>query len=149
MERGDLMQRLIILLKEIYSILKQIKDITANQTTLLLEQRENIEDEQLALDMLEQMVNYKDEVIRELTIKEEAFEQAYEPYRGKITNSEDVSIIKQLVNSIVQIKHHIVEEEKQNMIIMQTNSRRRIKSIEIPQNPQAVTNAYKNQQIKT
>ena len=131
------------LLEEIYTLLDQIHGITLNQTTILLQPKENNEESNEAIDLLNEMVEYKDELIVNVTQKEEEFENAYTPYRGKITSPEQVEEIKIWVNRIMDKKQEIVEKEKNNMIIMQNLGKKKNKVTHISASPDKVVNAYK------
>ena len=142
------MEELFKILSRIYELLEQISAITTNQTTVLLQSSETIEEANGALDLLEDMVNYKEEIMNQLTSEEERFDSAYSEYRGKITNPAYVQQFKEWVDRIMAKKKEIVEAEKNNVIIMQNVSKKSIERINIPKDAKEVTLAYKRQQTQ-
>ena len=141
------MDELIKMLEQIYSLLEQISAITTNQTTILLQSKRTIDEDNNALDMIEDMVGYKDELIVELTIKEQIFDKAYEKYKGKITEPHYVKLFKSWVERIMTMKTSIIEAERNNVLVMQSFAKMKEKQMSIPKAPDAVAAAYKKQQI--
>lgn len=137
------MQELFKMLGQIYDLLEQISVITANQTTVLLQSSETTEEANNALNLLNDMVNYKDEIMNRLILEEERFDNAYSRYRGKITDPTYMSMFKEWVERIMEKKKEIVEIEKNNVIVMQNISNKRIKRMSIPKDAKEVTMAYK------
>ncbi len=131
------------LLEEIYALLDQMDGITLNQATILLQPRKSNEDNNEAIDLLNQMVEYKDELIASVARKEEEFERAYEPYRGKIKSKSEIEDIKILVDRIMNKKQEIVEKEKNNMLIMKNLGNTKKKAMHISPTADKVVNAYK------
>lgn len=143
------MQELLAMLNEIYALLEQISTITTNQTTILLQSRENAGEDNSALDMIESMVEYKENLITELTQKEQVFDKAYEPYKGKIKDAAYIKRFKEQVGRIMAMKTAIVEAERNNVLVMQSFAKMKEKQMSIPKAPDAVAAAYKKQQVKT
>nr|WP_302599118.1 hypothetical protein [uncultured Cellulosilyticum sp.] len=143
------MDELIGMLGYIYELLEQISAITTNQTTVLLQSNETTDEANDALDMLENMVTYKEEITNQLVMQEETFDKAYDKYRGKITDPAYVQLFKEWVGRIMAKKKEIVDAEQNNVIIMQTLAKKKVKCMEIPKGAREVTNAYKKHQIKT
>lgn len=131
------------LLEEIYTLLDQIYGITLNQATILLQPKNSNEESNEAIDLLNEMVEYKEELIINVTKKEQQFEEAYNPYRGKITAEQEVEEIKILVNKIMNKKQEIVEKEKSNVLIMQNLGKKQNQVTHISPTPDKVVNAYK------
>lgn len=143
------MQNLLQMLEEIYKILEQVSTITTNQTTILLQSREDTEKANEALDMIESMVDYKEELITELINKEQIFDKAYESFKGKINDHEYIKLFKSWVGRIMNMKTAIVEAERSNVLVMQSFAKMKEKQMSIPKAPDAVVAAYKKQQVKT
>lgn len=143
------MQELLAMLNEIYALLEQISTITTNQTTILLQSREDADKDCDALDMIENMVGYKEDLITDLTQKEQVFDKAYEPYKGKIKDAEYIKRFKEQVERIMDMKTAVVEAERNNVLVMQSFAKMKEKQMSIPKAPDAVAAAYKKHQIKT
>lgn len=143
------MQNLLQMLEEIYKLLEQVSTITTNQTTILLQSREDTEKANEALDMIESMVDYKEELITELANKEQIFDKAYESFKGKINDPEYIKLFKSWVERIMDMKTAIVEAERNNVLVMQSFAKMKEKQMSIPKAPDAVAAAYKKHQIKT
>lgn len=143
------MQELLAMLNEIYALLEQISTITTNQTTILLQSREDADKDNDTLDMIESMIGYKEDLITELTQKEQVFDKAYEPYKGKIKDAEYIKRFKEQVGRIMDMKTAIVEAERNNVLVMQSFAKMKEKQMSIPKAPDAVAAAYKKHQIKT
>lgn len=143
------MQNLLQMLEEIYKLLEQVSTITTNQTTILLQSREDTEKANEALDMIESMVDYKEELITELINKEQIFDKAYESFKGKINDHEYIKLFKSWVGRIMNMKTAIVEAERSNVLVMQSFAKMKEKQMSIPKAPDVVAAAYKKQQVKT
>lgn len=143
------MDELLNMLRQIYALLEQISTITTNQTTILLQSRVTMDEDNEALDMIESMISYKDELIVELTSREQIFDKAYETYKGKITEPHYVELFKSWVERIMTMKTAIVEAERKNVLVMQSFAKMKDKQMSIPKAPDAVTAAYKKQQART
>lgn len=144
-----MMQNLLQMLEEIYKLLEQVSTITTNQTTILLQSREDTEKANEALDMIESMVDYKEELITELINKEQIFDKAYESFKGKINDHEYIKLFKSWVGRIMNMKTAIVEAERSNVLVMQSFAKMKEKQMSIPKAPDVVAAAYKKQQVKT
>ena len=120
-----------------------------NQTTVLLQPRESVQEENEILEVLEGMVEYKEELTNQLLDEESKFEEEYIPYKGKIIEESLVKTFQDRVGRILEKKQAIIEAEKNNVIIMQALTRNQTKATNIPKQPNQVTEAYKKQQIKT
>lgn len=143
------MDELLNRLDEIYKVLEQIHAITMNQTTVLLESSSSLEEENEALDMIDSMVEYKDELINEVNAKEAIFEKSYEKYRGKIKDKVYVEAFKKHVGRILTIKQNIVDAERNNILVMQNIAKKREKPMDIKPSAGEAVAAYKKQQIKS
>lgn len=137
------MKDLVKILEEIQELLQQICSITANQTTVLLEQGGTIEEEEEALSVLEQMVDYKDNLINLVEEKELKFERLYAENKTRISSPEEIKLFKHHVASILAKKEEIKEAEQANVAIMQGRVNRRVKQVELPKNAEQVIHAYK------
>ena len=146
---GVKMDDLLRMLEQIYALLEQISTITTNQTTILLQSRETTDEDNRVLDMIESMVGYKDELIVELTNREQIFDKAYEKYKGKVIDPHYVKLFKSWVERIMSMKAAIVEAERNNVLVMQSFAKMKEKQMSIPKAPDAVAAAYKKQQVKT
>lgn len=142
------MDELIKMLGQIYELLEQVSTITTNQTTVLLQTNETLDEANDALDMLEGMINYKEELTNELVTKETDFDKAYSGYRGKITDPAYVKLFKEWVERIMAKKKEIVEAEQNNVVIMQTMTKKSVKRMDIPKDAKKVADAYKKNQVK-
>ena len=136
------MVELLKSLEAIQDLLQQIYSITANQTTILLEQGKSLEEEEEALSMLEKMVDYKEELIGLVEKQELDFENLYAQYKSQITNADDIKLFKHHVANILTKKKEIKEAEQANVAIMQGRAHRRNKQVELPKNAQQVVQAY-------
>lgn len=143
------MEELVRQLEEIYTLLEQINSITTNQTTILLQTRESRQEVNEVLDMLESMLNYKDELITLVEAKEQSFEEEYAKYKGKITNARYINLFKEWVERILTTKQTIVEAEQNNVIIMKSLSKTHASKVSIPKKPNEVVAAYQKQKTKT
>ncbi len=142
------MEALLQLLKEIEALLEQISVITANQTTILLQEPKAAEEENEVLAILENMVEYKEELILAVEKKEIDFETLYSQNKAQITNPDHIKVFKHYVANILSKKEEIKEAEQANVVIMQGRAVRKVKQVELPKNPQQVTQAYRNNVIK-
>lgn len=145
------MQQLFDYLKKIHELLEQICTITDNQTTVLLaplEANDGEDDEDVSLDMISQMADYKDELTEELIAAEVAFQNAYNNYKDLAASSNQVAELKQMVGEILKRKEDIVEHEQSNLLLLQNRSKRTIERVKLPQKPEEAISAYKKQQKK-
>lgn len=143
------MQQLLKQLDYIYELLEQIETITTNQTTVLLQSNEEDSSEVEAVEFLESMFNYKEEIINELEKAEAIFQESYEPYRGKITDKAFIEMIQSKIASIMAKKKTISDAELNNLLVMQAYTKKRTKQFVIPRQAKDVTEAYKKYQPKT
>ena len=142
------MQSIFEYLREIKELLEQLNAITQNQTTILLGEQDEIENEDEVLGLLEGMVEYKDEVIKTLTEVEEKFQNAYEQYKQELIAKGFMARVKNEVTYILNLKNEIAEREQSNVSIMQSRMQMKNKQIRVqPTNIQMVE-AYKKQQRK-
>lgn len=142
------MESLVELLKEIEVLLGQISAITANQTTVLLQTPKTVEQENEMLVILENMVEYKEELILAVEKKEEEFEALYGKNKTQITNPDDVKIFKHYIAHILSQKEEIKETEQANVMMVKKRVDRRTKQVDLPKNPKQVIQAYRNYVIK-
>ena len=142
------MERLIQMLEKIHELLEQIYGITSNQTTVLLESGQEAIDEEAALKMMEDMVDYKEEIISKVNQLEEQFEKEYEPYKGRINEPTYVKVFKKHVQDILDMKKNISEAERNNITILNSVMNKRSRKMNINKTAQEVSAAYKKQQIK-
>ena len=143
------MDELIKMLGQIYDLLDQVNSITINQTTVLLQSNETLDDENDALAMLEGMVAYKEEVTNDLIALEKVFDTTYSKYKDKMTDPAYIKLFKDWVERIMTKKKEIVDAEQNNVIIMQALSKRSARRMEIPKDARQVVDAYKKHQVKT
>ena len=146
--KDNIMQSIFEYLREIKELLEQLNAITQNQTTILLGEQDEIENEDEVLGLLEGMVEYKDEVIKTLTEVEEKFQNAYEQYKQELIAKGFMARVKNEVTYILNLKNEIAEREQSNVSIMQSRMQMKNKQIRVqPTNIQMVE-AYKKQQRK-
>lgn len=143
------MNQLMQLLQKIYDLLEQINGITTNQTTVLLELRQSDESNDNGLDIIEDMVGYKETLMNELSRVEKEFDESYMPYKGKINDPEQVELLQSAVERILNIKKQIVDAERNNVTIMNSFMSQKEARVAIPKQASQVTEAYKKQQLKT
>lgn len=143
------MEELLGRLKQIHELLEQVEAITMNQMTVLLQPQETVEKENEALDLLDELVSYKEELTNQIQEQEAAFDEGYKRYKGEITNSKYIQLFKQEVARILELKTAIVEAEQNNVLIMQGRIKKQARALEIPKVPQSVAAAYKKQQSNT
>ncbi|MBE6024116.1 MAG: hypothetical protein E7231_13110 [Cellulosilyticum sp.] len=136
-------------LSKIQLLLEQIENITDNQTTILVGDLQTIEEENNALEFIEQMVNCKDELIVELSKVEACFQEEYEKQREQLIKSNKIKDLKTQVERILVLKDEITRKEQQNMVIMQNFSKKKIDRMTISPSSNQVAAAYKKQQLKS
>ncbi|MBP3889378.1 MAG: hypothetical protein J6F30_17270 [Cellulosilyticum sp.] len=143
------MQDVFNYLNQIREFLEQIDNITDNQMTILVGDLQNIEEENSALELIEDMVNCKDELISDLTQVEEYFQREYDKHRETLIKNNKINVLKGQVQHILQLKEEIARKEHKNMLIMQKNSNKRIDRVIISPSSNQVVEAYKKQQRKS
>lgn len=143
------MNELFNLLAHIEELLTQIDSITQNQTTVLIGSRTSLQEEDEAIDLMNQMVDYKDEIMSELEQIEKQFQEAYANQRRNLTNKAIVDELQNRVGGILKKKKLIMEHEQNNLIIMKQSIHARQEPLEIKPSAGTVANAYKKYQIKS
>lgn len=143
------MQEVFHYLSRIQELLEQIVNITDNQMTILVGDMQNLEEENSALELIEDMVNCKEGLIGELTQVEACFQNLYDQYREELIKTNKINVLKGQVEHILQLKEEITRKEHENMLIMQNNSNKKIDKVTISPNSNQVLEAYKKQQRKT
>ena len=113
------MQDVFNYLNQIREFLEQIDNITDNQMTILVGDLQNIEEENRALELIEDMVDCKDELISELTQVEEHFQKEYDKHRETLIKTNQMNVLKEQVQHILKLKEEIASKEYKNMLIMQ------------------------------
>lgn len=147
--KDDMMQSVFEYLNRIQDLLEQIDTITQNQMTILIGDKENLEVENMALSLIEEMVECKDKAITELTIAEHAFQNTYDINKEALVESGEIKHVKEQVEKILVLKEEITRREQQNMLILHNQSNKKIEKLKVPPNSNQVAAAYKKQQIKT
>ena len=142
------MQDVFNYLSQIREFLEQINNITDNQMTILVGDLQNIEEENRALELIEDMVACKDELISELTQVEAHFQKEYDKHRDILIKNNQMNVLKEQVQYILKLKEEIANKEYKNMLIMQKNSNKRIDRVTISPSSNQVVAAYKKQQRK-
>ncbi len=142
------MQNVFNYLNQIQELLIQIDNITDNQMTILVGDLQNLEEENKALELIEDMVSCKDEIISELTKVEEYFQQAYDQNREILIKTKQINVLKKQVQYILELKNEIASKEQKNMMIMQKHSKKRIDRVTISPTSNQVVQAYQKQQRK-
>ena len=143
------MQELFEQLIQIESILEQIDDITENQTTVLIGSRNTLEEENNAIDIMNQMIDAKEELMNQLTMTETNFQESYAKKRRYLTNKEIVDTLQARVGAILKKKQIIVEREQNNLVIMQSYVKAKEGPLKLTPRAIDVANAYKKHQPKT
>lgn len=110
------MEVLFEYLRQIYALLEQIYTITDNQATILLaptEENDVYADENEALDIIAQMVDYKEELTVKLFEVEDIFQKEYNKCKQRLNNKEEKIVLelKGLVAAVLECKKDIVEAE--------------------------------------
>ena len=136
-------------LRKIQELLNQINNITVNQATILLEHLTYSNEDEQCINMIQEMVNYKDEVITELERVEQQFQQIYAAEKEELINNGQIKNVKKCVEEILNLKEDIVQREKENMRIMLMKSQKAEKVTKLPISHEQVIAAYKKQQSKT
>lgn len=147
--KDDMMQSVFKYLNRIQELLEQIDTITQNQMTILIGDKENLELENRALSLVEEMVECKDKIITELTTAEEAFQNVYDINKEALVGSGEIKHVKEQVEKILVMKEEITKREQQNMLILHNQSKKKIEKQKVLPNSNQVAAAYKKQQIKT
>lgn len=144
------MQSLFDCLNKIQELLQQIHDITENQTTILtssIQADEEVVDD--TLSMIEEMVDYKDELINLLTEAERTFQGIYNDHREEIIQSKQMKLVKSEVEKVLKLKDEITKKEQKNVLLLQGQSRKRIERVKVTPNKNQVVAAYRKQQNKS
>lgn len=144
------MQSLFDYLNKIQELLQQIHDITENQTTILTSSvyvDEDVTDG--TLSMMEEMIDYKDELINLLTEAEQNFQGVYNAYREEIIQSKQMKLLKSEVEKVLKLKDEITKKEQKNVLLLQNQSRKRVERVEVIPNKNQVVAAYRKQQNKS
>ena len=137
----DLLRRLECILE----LIKQIQAITSNQTVVLLSETTEYIEDQSAVELLEGMVEYKEQLIQEVEYEEEQFNHEYEKYRGRMTDEKHMSLLKNKVSQILYLKNVIIENERSNLLIMLNKNRQIDSMMSIQKSPDKVIALYKKQ----
>lgn len=141
------MNQTMTYLKQIESLLEQIENITQNQTTVLLHQLD--EDKEEALSYIEEMVNFKDKVIGELTEAEAAFQSGYHSCKEELISSGLIREVKNSVAKILETKERITRQEQNNLHLLNNKVGSKPERVEIRPNAYQVLSAYKQNQAVT
>lgn len=142
------MEVLLEELDSILEILEQIDAITTNQTTVLLDETSEKREQEEELKILEQMVEYKEELIKEVEQAEDRFNKLYQDFRSKINDEEYIRLFKEKVNQILKMKNMIMKDEETNVMIMQSRASQSRQVMSIPKSPKRVVDLYKNTEAK-
>lgn len=128
--------------------LEQVNGITMNQYTVLLESISSKEDEERIDKVIGEMATYKEELINEVEQDEIEFEKAYYLVREKIIDQDEINQLKNRVSQVIQLKEKIMENEKANMMLVQSRLRQKNKAITIPKDPKKIVEIYKNSSLR-
>lgn len=128
--------------------LEQVNGITMNQYTVLLESISSKEDEEGIDKVIGEMATYKEELINEVEQDEIEFEKAYYLVRKKIIDQDEINQLKNRVSQVIQLKEKIMENEKVNMMLVQSRLRQKNKAITIPKDPKKIVEIYKNSSLR-
>ena len=140
------MNTILTYLNQIESLLEQIENMTQNQTTILLHQLGS--EEGKALNVIEEIVGYKDEVIQELTQVEVLFQESYQKHREALIQSTLIKEVKERVARILETKERITRQEQNNLRLLTSKISSRPEKVEIKPSAQCVANAYKKNQVR-
>lgn len=141
------MNTILTYLSQIESLLEQIENMTQNQTTILLHQLDSKEDE--ALNIIEEIVSYKDKVIQELTQVEALFQESYKKNKETLLQSAQIKEIKERVTHILEAKERVTKHEQNNLRLLTSKVGKRPEKVEIKPTVQCAINAYKKTQSPT
>lgn len=139
-----LLEKLSVIIEK----LEQVNGITMNQYTVLLNSISSKEDEEEIDKVIHEMATYKEELISEVEQDEMEFEQEYYLVREKIINQEEINQLKKRVSQVIQLKEEIMENEKANMMLVQSRLRQKNKAIAIPKDPKKIVEIYKNSNLR-
>lgn len=133
-------------LDKIDELLEQISVMTFNQATVLIQPNT---DEEEKMNLLETMVNYKEEIINELEKVEGQFNNEYSKKREQICSNKDVIVkFKERVQKILDKKQSIQEMEENNVRTLCERNSVKLEPVKISKNPNDAVAAYKKQQTK-
>lgn len=133
------MQKIWSDLSSIRTLLEQIYVITQNQTTVLLEAINGA----CAIDILEEMFNYKNTLMNELEETEKTFQEAYKAIRPMLEGNKELIRLKDEVGGILNLKDQIITIEQKNTLLMNHQRKSLAETIEIPRSSIQVIEAYK------
>ena len=139
-----LLEKLSVIIEK----LEQVNGITMNQYTVLLESISSKEDEEGIDKVIHEMATYKEELINQVEQDEIEFEKEYYLVREKIINQEEINQLKKRVSQVIQLKEEIMENEKANMMLVQSKLRKKNKAIAIPKDPKKIVEIYKNSNLR-
>lgn len=143
------MDELFKYLAKIEELLSNIDSITQNQTTVLIGARTSLQEEDEAIELMNQMVDYKEEIMNELAEIEKRFQEIYASQKRNLTNKAIVDELQKRVGGILKRKQLIMECEQNNLILMKQSMHARQEPLEIKPDAGAVAKAYKKHQIKS
>ena len=132
------MEILLEQINQVIDILEQIKSITLNQQTIILQTDTKLDE----MNMLEEMATYKNTLMLTVEEMEQNFEQNFNRYKGQISQHEKMSLLKEKVAYVIALKEEIVLGEKKNLLMLQDQLKKKIDKVELPKNAQKVANAY-------
>lgn len=136
-------------LTQIEDLLEQIDGITQNQGAVLLVSRKNLDEENNAIDLLEQMVEVKEVLMDELSAIEMRFQELYAKEKEHLKGKETIDALQSRVGAILKKKELIVERERNNLLIMKSQSKSKEAPLEVKPSLATVVSAYKKYQTKS
>ena len=128
--------------------LEQVNGITMNQYTVLLESISSKEDGERIDKVIREMASYKEELINQVEQDEIEFEKEYYLVREKIIDQDEINQLKNRVSQVIQLKEKIMENEKANMMLVQSRLRQKNKAITIPKDSKKIVEIYKNSSLR-
>ena len=128
--------------------LEQVNGITMNQYTVLLESISSKEDGERIDKVIREMASYKEELINQVEQDEIEFENEYYLVREKIIDQDEINQLKNRVSQVIQLKEKIMENEKANMMLVQSRLRQKNKAITIPKDSKKIVEIYKNSSLR-
>lgn len=141
---GEMMSILLQKVEKIEGMLEQVNDLTCNQSTVLVASEEGIDID----EVLDEMSEYKEILIKQVEQLEIDFENTYKQYRENLTNKEEVEKLKTHISKILDIKKMIIENERKNMLLFQSRERQEREKLIISPTPKSVVEIYKRNNIK-
>ena len=132
------MERLLEQIDQVIEILEQIKRITLNQQTIILQSSSKEEN----MNMVEEMATYKNTLMLEVEAIEQNFENSFKSQKAHIAHHEQIGTLKDQVSYVITLKEDIVLGEQRNLLILQDQLKKQVEKVQLPKNAEKVARAY-------